>query len=169
VQGPLNVPARLPRGNTHAPASALQSRLLGTCPDYLQFETGRADMLRNGTAALKQRGPSGRTFEPAFSGIGVVRSDGINREVSDPRVSGIRPIFVAALAAAMLPACTQSCDTLSSGQQFPVATDLFAHPMSIYWRDRLFSKKHDVLPGGSPVATNRRYFELPVQIHAFMR
>jgi hypothetical protein len=26
---------------------------LGTCPDYLQFETGRADMLRSGTAALK--------------------------------------------------------------------------------------------------------------------
>jgi hypothetical protein len=31
---------------------------------------------------------------------------------------------VAALAAA-----------LSSGQHFPIATDLFAHPMSIYWRD----------------------------------
>jgi hypothetical protein len=37
-------------------------------------------------------------------------SDGVNGEVSDPRVTGIRPIFVAALAAAMLPACTQSCD-----------------------------------------------------------
>jgi hypothetical protein len=36
----------------------------------------------------------------------VIRSDGVNGEVSDPRVSGIRPIFVAALAAAMLPACT---------------------------------------------------------------
>jgi hypothetical protein len=81
-------------------------------------------------------------FRTSFSGIGVVRSDGINREVSDPRVSSIRPIFVAALAAAMLPACTQSCDTLSSGQQFPIATDLLAHPMSIYWRDRLFSKMH---------------------------
>ena len=40
------------------------------------------------------------------SGIRVIRSDGVNWEVSDPRVSGIRPIFVAALAAAMLPACT---------------------------------------------------------------
>src|ERR1700745_1438579 len=69
-------------------------------------------------------------------------SDGVNGEVSDPGVSGIRPIFVAALAAAMLPARTQSCDALSSGQQFPIATDLFAHPMSIYWRDRLFSKMH---------------------------
>jgi hypothetical protein len=59
-------------------------------------------------------------FRTSFSGIGVVWSDGINREVSDPRVSSIRPIFVAALAAAMLPACTQSCDTLSSGQQFPL-------------------------------------------------
>jgi hypothetical protein len=49
-------------------------------------------------------------------------SDGVNGEVSDPGVSGIRPIFVAALAAAMLPARTQSCDALSSGQQglFPV-------------------------------------------------
>jgi hypothetical protein len=90
---------------------------------------------------------SGRpNFRTSFSGIGVVRSDGINREVSNPRVSGIRPIFVAALAAAMLPACTQSCDTLSSGQQFSIATDLFAHPMSIYWRDWLFSKTHDVSP-----------------------
>jgi hypothetical protein len=42
----------------------------------------------------------------SFSDIGVVGSDAINGEVSDPRVSGIRPIFVAALAAAMLPACT---------------------------------------------------------------
>src|SRR6478672_9357303 len=70
------------------------------------------------------------------SGIRVIRSDGVNGEGSEPRVSGIRPIFVAALAAAMLPACT------SSGQQFPVATDLLSHPMSIYWRDRLFSKMH---------------------------
>src|SRR2546429_7700221 len=45
------------------------------------------------------------------SGIRVVRSDGLNGEVSDPRVSGLRPVFVAALAAAMLPACSQSCDT----------------------------------------------------------
>jgi hypothetical protein len=40
------------------------------------------------------------------STIRVIRSDGVNGEVSDPRVSGIRPIFMAALAAAMLPACT---------------------------------------------------------------
>src|SRR4029077_7374303 len=76
------------------------------------------------------------------SGIRVIRSDGVNGEVSDPRVSGIRPIFVAALAAAMLPACTQSCDALASGQQFPISTDLFAHPMPIHWCDRLFSKMH---------------------------
>jgi hypothetical protein len=69
-------------------------------------------------------------------------SDGVNGEVRDAGVSGIRPIFVAALAAAMLPPRTQSCDALSSGQQFPITTDLFAHPMSIYWRDRLFSKMH---------------------------
>jgi hypothetical protein len=81
-------------------------------------------------------------FRTSFSGIGVVRSNGIHGEVSDPRVSGIRPIFVAALAAAMLPPCTQSCDPLSSRQQFPIAADLFAHPMSIYRRDRLFSKMH---------------------------
>ena len=31
---------------------------------------------------------------------------GVNGEVSDPRVSGIRPIFVAALAAAIFPART---------------------------------------------------------------
>jgi hypothetical protein len=76
------------------------------------------------------------------SGIRVVRSDRINRQISDPRISSIRPIFVAALAAAMLPTCTQSCDALSSGEQFSIAADLFAHPMSIYWRNRLFSKTH---------------------------
>jgi hypothetical protein len=91
------------------------------------------------------------------SSIRVIRSDGVNGEVSDPRVSGIRPIFVAALAAAMLPACTQSCDALSSGQQFPTATDLFAHPMSIYWRDRLFSKMHyPSSHAGSPIATRQQ-------------
>jgi hypothetical protein len=60
------------------------------------------------------------------SSIRVIRSDSVNGEVSNPRVTGIRPIFVAALAAAVLPACTQSCDALSSGEQFPIATDLFA-------------------------------------------
>src|SRR4029077_19210430 len=28
------------------------------------------------------------------------------------------------------------------GQQFPIAADLFAHPMPIYWCDRLFAKMH---------------------------
>src|SRR5215472_5574936 len=81
---------------------------------------------------------SGQTHSRARShqGDADLRAD-INREVSDPQVSDIRPIFVAALAAAMLPACTQSCDALSSRQEFPIATDLFAHPMSIYWRDGL--------------------------------
>jgi hypothetical protein len=70
------------------------------------------------------------------------------------RVTGIRPIFVAALVAAMLPPCTQSCDALSSGQQFPIATGLFAHPMPIYWRDRLFSKVHyPSSHAGAPIAT----------------
>jgi hypothetical protein len=50
-----------------------------------------------------------------------------------------------------------SCDALSSGQQFPIATELFAHPMSIYWRDRLFSKmhypsSHASSPKGDPTA-----------------
>jgi len=76
------------------------------------------------------------------SGIRVVRSDRINRQISDPRISSIRPIFVAALATAMLPTCTQSCDALSSGEQFSIAADLFTHPVSIYWRDRLLSKTH---------------------------
>ena len=51
----------------------------------------------------------------AVSDIRVVRSDGINGQVSDPRISRVRPIFVAAFAAAMLPPCTQSCDALSRG------------------------------------------------------
>jgi hypothetical protein len=82
------------------------------------------------------------TLFQSFSGIRVVRSDRINRQISDPRISSIRPIFVAALVAAMLPTCTQSCDALSSGEQFSIAADLFTHPVSIYWRDRLFSKTH---------------------------
>src|SRR4029450_333060 len=53
VQGPLNVPTRLPRGSTHTLASALQKRLL-------TIETGRADMLRNDTAALV--GSTSRAF-----------------------------------------------------------------------------------------------------------
>ena len=48
----------------------------------------------------------GATEKGRASSIRVIRSDGVNGEVSDPRVSGIRPVFVAALAAAMLPACT---------------------------------------------------------------
>jgi len=91
------------------------------------------------------------------SSIRVIRSDSVNGEVSNPRVTGIRPIFVAALAAAVLPACTQSCDALSSGEQFPIATDLFAHPMPIYWRDRLFSKMHyPSSHAGSPIATQQQ-------------
>jgi hypothetical protein len=93
----------------------------------------------------------------SFSGIRVVRSNRINGQVSDPRITGIRPIFVAALAAAMLPTCSQSCDSLSSGEQFSITADLFAHPMSIYWRDRLFSKTHSLLlPACSPIATRQR-------------
>jgi hypothetical protein len=53
---------------------------------------------------------------------------------------------VAALAnnmrIARAPACTQSSDALSHGEEFSIATDLFAHPAPIYWRDRLFSKMH---------------------------
>src|SRR5262249_21957497 len=100
---------------------------------------------QNRNGGLLPRSQKRRLQEPSksrASSIRVIRSDGVNGEVSDPRVSGIRPIFVAALAAAMLPACTQSCDALFSGQQFPIATDLFAHPMPIYWCDRLFSKMH---------------------------
>ena len=93
--------------------------------------------LNFGGAALPKSYP-----RAAVSGIRVVRSDGINRQVSDARIGRVRPIFVAAFAAAMLPACTQSCDALSRGEQFSIATDLFAHPASIYWRDWLFSKKH---------------------------
>ena len=90
------------------------------------------------------------------SSIRVIRSDGVNGEVSDPRVCGICPVFVAAVAAAMLPVCTQFCDALSSGQQFPIAADLFAHPMPIYWRDRLFSKMHyPSSHAGSPIATQQ--------------
>jgi hypothetical protein len=98
---------------------------------------------------------SGRPyFRTSFSDIGVITFDGINGEVSDPRVSGIRPIFMAALAAAMLPPCTQSCDALSSAQQFSIAADLFAHPVSIYWDDRLFSKMHYASShAGAPKAT----------------
>src|SRR5262245_34875140 len=88
--------------------------------------------------------------------IRVVRANGIDGEVSYPRVSGIRPMFVATLRAAMLPACVQSCDALSSGKQFSVTIDLFAHPASIYRCDRLFSKKHyassRALPTVGPVA-----------------
>ena len=64
----------------------------------------------------------------------------------------------------MLPACTQSCDPLSSGQQFPIATDPFAHPMSIYWGDRLFSKMHyPSSHAGSPVTTRQRHLEQGVR------
>jgi hypothetical protein len=48
---------------------------LGTCPDYLQFETGRGDMLRNGTAALKQRGPS---FQRRRNSVAVSRHSSNN-------------------------------------------------------------------------------------------
>jgi hypothetical protein len=82
-----------------------------------------------------------------------------------PEGNGIRPIFVAALAAAMLPACTQSCDTLSSGQQFPIATDLFAHPMSIYWRDRLFSKMHYTSSASALRSTHLDLARCPLRQH----
>src|SRR5262245_3211249 len=46
---------------------------------------------------------------------------------------------------------------LSSGQQFPITTDLFAHPMSIYWLDRLFSKMHYASSNaGAPKATGQQ-------------
>src|SRR5262245_4744837 len=92
------------------------------------------------------------------SDIRVVRANGIHGEESDPRVSGIRPIFVVALAAAMLPPCSQSCDPLSSGQQFPIAAELLAHPMSIYRRDdRLFTTLHyPSSHAGSPIAIRQQ-------------
>jgi hypothetical protein len=90
--------------------------------------------------------------------LGIKFTDGI--EVVSHQDSAIAPIFVAALTAPMLPPCTQSCDSLSSGQQFPIAADLFAHPMSIYRRDRLFSKIHY---SSSPLAhwhrPDRRHLE----------
>jgi hypothetical protein len=59
---------------------------------------------------------------------------------------------------AMFPACTQSCDALSRGEQFSIATDLFAHPASIYWRDWLFSKKHHPSSHAcSPIAIDSRH------------
>jgi hypothetical protein len=79
----------------------------------------------------------------SVSDIRVLRSKRIKRQIRDPRISRIRPTFVAAIATAMLPTCTQSCDALSSGG---IATDLFAHPASIYWRDWLFSKAHSSSP-----------------------
>ena len=73
---------------------------------------------------------------------GLVIETCMGRHSEFPRISRVRPIFVAAFAAAMLPGCTQSCDALSRGEQFSIATDLCADPASIYWRDWLFSKKH---------------------------
>ena len=118
-------------------SSANQSGLRGLCP--------RGKNTRDICAAHFSRFRGTFVATPLSensSGIRVVRSDRINRQISDPRISSIRPIFVTALVAAMLPTCTQSCDALSSGEQFSIAADLFAHPMSIYWRNRLFSKTH---------------------------
>ena len=46
---------------------------------------------------------------------GLVIETCMGRHSEFPRISRVRPIFVAAFAAAMLPACTQSCDALSRG------------------------------------------------------
>jgi hypothetical protein len=134
-------------------ASIVAKARPGATMSQQSFLTQSAHSVRQVLTAYTER----PNFRTSFSGIGVVRSDGIHGEVSDPRVSGIRPIFVAALAAAMLPPCTQSCDPLSSGQQFPIAAELLAHPMSIYRRDRLFTKLHyPSSHAGSPIAIRQQ-------------
>jgi hypothetical protein len=124
--------------------SMTPSKTIGKDQHYSDMQAGLDKLPKNmqSCAGLCYIG-LGKSVEcAAVSGIRVLRCDGINGQVSNPRISRVCPIFVAAFAAAMLPACTQSCDALSRGEQFSIATDLFAHPAPIYWRDRLFSKKH---------------------------